>query len=95
MPNGGSWDRFWFVLLGFCGEFGQWPTRLVAPRVVQDALAAHLSPSDLAKVKAKLDIVLGEELIAQDTTGREYRYKGPPERRPSEDPEEWLGIKWD
>jgi hypothetical protein len=95
MPNGGNWDRFWLVLLGFRGQFGRWPTRLVAPRVVQDALAAHLSPSEIAKVKTKLEIVLGDALIAQDIAGLEYRYSDPPERRPGEDPQEWLGIKWD
>jgi hypothetical protein len=95
VPNGGSWDRFCFVLLGFYGEFGRWPTRMVAPRVVLDTLAAHLSPSDLAKVNAKLEVVLGEELVAQDAAGREYRYVGPPERPPIKDVQEWLGIMWD
>jgi hypothetical protein len=93
MPNGGSWDRFWFVLLGFFGEFGQWPTRVVVPRPVQSVLAS-LPQSDLAKLKAKLDIVEGDELTAQDGTGREYRYQGPVEGRPSGELQEWLGVKW-
>lgn len=95
MPNGGSWDRFWFVLVGYRVQFGEWPTQLTIPDVVQEALSAHLSQSDLDKIRSKLDLVEGMELIARDSAGREYRYQGPPERRPDADPQVWLGVRWE
>ena len=94
MPNGGSWDRFWFVLVGFRNEFGHWPTRVRLPIHVVEALAAHLSPTDRAKVEAKLELVPGDALVAEDDEGARYEYMGPTTPL-QERPSDWLRIKWD
>lgn len=95
MANGGSWDRFWFTLVGFNTAFGRWPTRIHMPEMVWDQVRAHLTPADLVQLEARLKVILGgDDLMAEDEEGARHVYDGPPQGRPTSSPEAWLGIRW-
>jgi len=94
MPNGGNWDRFWFTLIGFHMAHGRWPTSITLPEVVADAVSFHLTNDDLAQVRSKLLLKRGNALLAEDDTGANYEYCGPPEGSDRPDPQAWLGVAW-
>jgi hypothetical protein len=95
MPNGGSWDRFWFTVIGFNVEFGRWPTLIRLPSSVLEEVTAHLGPPAFERLKEKLAFVSGFDLVAEDDTGATYAYAGPPEGAPTERPEDWFGVSRD
>ena len=95
MPNGGSWDRFWFTIMGFRAEYGRWPTRVLWPSVVQEVVEAHLKPDDQARLREKLSLIPATTLAAEDETGAHYDYKGPAGGGDHSERLEWFGIEWD
>jgi hypothetical protein len=95
MPNGGSWDRFWFTIMGFRAEYGRWPTRVLLPSGVRDVVEAHLKPDDRARLKEKLSILPATALAAEDESGARYDYTGPAGGGHHLERQEWFGIDWD
>lgn len=95
MPNGGNWDRFWFTIMGFRAEHGHWPTRMLLPTSIQEAVEAHLNPADLSRLNGKLGFVIADELAAEDDGGKRYIYAGPAGASHHKERQEWFGIDWD
>jgi hypothetical protein len=95
VANGGNWDRFWFTIMGFRADHGRWPTRVLWPRAVQDAVESHLNPADLARLKAKLVFVSAVDLSAEDDSGAHYDYSGPAGGGHRLERQAWFGIDWD
>ena len=62
MPNGGSWDRFWYTITGFNITYGRWPTRVLLSGVVLDSIRAHLrrqgvdAPEDLDEARLRAQV---------------------------------------
>jgi hypothetical protein len=98
MPNGGTWDRFWFVIMGFHEKYGHWPTRVIATPWVRDAIWEHLSSEDRGKLESRLKLVSGDPLnglAAEDDEGAAYDYAGPAGGGNHSERFEWFGIDWD
>ena len=95
VPNGGSWDRFWFTIMGFRAEYGRWPTRVLWPAVVQEAVEGHLMHADLASLKEKLVLEPAADLAAEDNSGAHYDYAGPAGGGHHAERQAWFGIDWD
>ena len=95
MPNGGSFDRFWFTVMGFRAMYGHWPTRVLLPRVVLEVVEAHLKPADMARLREKLALVPAQDLSAEDDFGARYDYAGPAGGDHHAERQEWFGIDWD
>ena len=92
MPNGGSWDRFWFTVGGFRARFGLWPTRVRLYDQVINTVAAHLSADELAALASKVELIVGEEFAAEDEQGHVFPYDGPGGKLSLDGVDEWLGF---
>ena len=96
MPNGGNWDRFWFVIMGFRVEYGRWPTRVIAPEVTAQDVKRHLGASGLARLRQRLTIEASDfGLSALDESGARYDYNGPVVCDLHQERMDWFGIAWD
>ena len=95
MANGGSWDRFWFTIMGFRSEYGRWPTRVLWPSVVRDSVEKRLGPEDLLRLRERLTLIDSFDLAAEDASGARYDYRGPAGGDYQKERQEWFGIDWD
>ncbi len=96
MPNGGTWDRFWFTVCGFHERFGRWPTRVVASFPLQPLLTGHLSTDEITRLEAKLRVIEDRyataPLAAEDESGARYEYRGPTAWSSRGEVESYFGI---
>ncbi|HEY7240434.1 MAG TPA: hypothetical protein VH600_14765 [Burkholderiales bacterium] len=99
MPNGHdkNWVRLCAAIDGFRIRHGHWPIRVrMYPRSLEDLREHVFSRAAFAKIEGKVKLVADDApMIAEDDTGAQYNYgkEGFPEKRPTPNAAEWLGVK--